>query len=166
MNLCLFCFPSRRLREHRRDALRPAGQPQQLLQPLDLHDLQRAPPLRLRQQPAVLPSPEGQVRPPGLGQQHSPDNAAVQTPGSAPLGAVQRSQPRPQKLSTMHDRVLTNRNTSLRRHGKLEPVLICWFVAVMEAMSSSEGCGQTYSLFSLVHSGKVYSLATFWCWFV
>lgn len=93
-----------RLRERHRDALRLAGQPQQLLQPLDLHDFQRPPAVGLRRQPAVLSRSEEQVWVPGLGQQQPPDHTAVPPAGPAAFRALQ---PHPQQRSSYPNCVLT-----------------------------------------------------------
>jgi len=97
-------FPCR-LWERGGDARRPAGQPEQLLQPVDLHGVQRPPDGR----PAVPPAPEGPLRPAGLGQQPPPDHAAVPPAGLAPLRPVQRPGPGgPEQRRAGPDRVLSS----------------------------------------------------------
>lgn len=70
---CLFC----RFWEHSGDSVCAPRQPQQLLQPVDIHDLQRPPPAGFRALLLLLLQAERRLQG-GLGQQHSQDDAADQ----------------------------------------------------------------------------------------
>ncbi|XP_023647265.2 arginine vasopressin receptor 1Aa isoform X1 [Paramormyrops kingsleyae] len=82
-----------RLREHRGHVIGAARQSQQLLQPLDLHDLQRPPLAGLRALFSVLQQITTQLQKRGFGQQHQENYDPDQDPQQKPdvqFGHLQR----------------------------------------------------------------------------